>query len=77
MGTTGLILLLAGAPTLGILAQFVGQARSGYDWLISAMAAAVGGFVGSEWLGGVSTWGPDVDGSTSARRSSVPSSSAP
>lgn len=62
MGTAGFIVLLAGALGLGILGQFAGRARSGYDGLITAIAAAIGGFVASEWLGGASTWGPEVDG---------------
>lgn len=62
MGTGGFILLLAGALVIGIIVQFVGQARSGYDWLITAIAAAIGGFAASEWLAGASTWGPEVDG---------------
>lgn len=62
MGTTGFIVLLAGALVLGIIVQYVGQARSGFDWLVTAVAAAVGSYVASEWLGGASTWGPQLDG---------------
>lgn len=62
MGTAGFILLLVGALVLGLIAQFLGQARFGYDWLITAIGAAIGGFVASEWLGGASTWGPEADG---------------
>ena len=62
MGTGGFILLIAGAVGLGLIAQFLGQARSSYEWLITAIGAAIGGFAASEWLGGASTWGPEVDG---------------
>ena len=62
MGAGGLILLVAGAVVLGLIAQFLGQARSNYDWLITAVGAGIGGYVASEWLGAASTWGPELDG---------------
>ena len=62
MGSTGFLLLVAGAVVLGTIAQYSGHAGSRWDWLITAIAAAIGGYVASEWLGGVSTWGPEMDG---------------
>ena len=39
IGVGGLILLIAGALIFGLVAQFVGEARTGYEWLVDAIAA--------------------------------------
>ncbi|MBI3972381.1 MAG: hypothetical protein HY332_13965 [Chloroflexi bacterium] len=62
MGTWALILLVFGALVLGFIAQFSGTPRYSYDWLITAIAAGIGGFIASEYLGPLSTWGPEFDG---------------
>lgn len=45
----------------GVIAQFIGETRTGYEWLIAGIAALVGGWLGSEAFGTVSTWGPEVE----------------
>lgn len=66
MGIWAVILLIAGAVVLGTLIQGLelafGQPSVRYEWLMTAIAAGVGGFIASEWLGTASTWGPEVDG---------------
>lgn len=62
MGFSGFILLLVGALLLDILHRTMHHAAPMSEWLTIAVAAAIGGFIGSEWLGVASTWGPQVNG---------------
>ena len=61
MDWMGLLLLVGGALVLGVIAQFIGETRTGYEWLIAGIAALVGGWLGSEAFGTLSTWGPQVE----------------
>ncbi|HET7142156.1 MAG TPA: GlsB/YeaQ/YmgE family stress response membrane protein [Candidatus Limnocylindria bacterium] len=56
------VLLVAGALVIGAIAQYIGRPGFGYDWLFTAAAALVGGWIGSEAFGTLSTWGPAFDG---------------
>lgn len=38
------------ALVFGVLAQFIGEARTGYEWLADAIAFAVGAVVASEFI---------------------------
>lgn len=60
MDWMGLLLLVGGALVLGVIAQFIGETRTGYEWLIAGVAALVGGWLGSEAFGTLSAWGPEV-----------------
>jgi hypothetical protein len=62
MGIWGYVILVAGALVIGLIAQFVGKAPTIFDWLITAVAAGVAAWIGSELLGSFSTWGPEFDG---------------
>ncbi len=64
VGMSGLavILLVAGALILGALPLFIGESRTGYEWLATAAAVLVGGWLGSEAFGGISTFGPVFEG---------------
>ena len=57
----GLILVL-GALVIGIAFQFIGEPAWDFELVVGAVAAFVGGFVASEYLGTVSTQGPEYDG---------------
>ncbi|HEX2910108.1 MAG TPA: GlsB/YeaQ/YmgE family stress response membrane protein [Chloroflexia bacterium] len=58
----GWAILIVGALVIGFAAQFVPRAPTMYDWLITAVAAGIGAFIGSELLGSFSTWGPEMFG---------------
>jgi hypothetical protein len=54
--------LVIGAIALGIVLQFIGDVRFGYEWIATAVAAFAGGFVASEWIVAFSTVEPIWDG---------------
>ena len=58
----GIAILVVGALVVGWLYRYVGENQEGWGWLITAIGAGVGGFIGSESLGGASTWGPETGG---------------
>lgn len=64
VGMSGLaaLLLVLGAVALGVIAHFVGERRTVFEGLIVAIAALIGGYVGSEALGALSTWGVAFEG---------------
>ncbi len=62
MGIWGFVILVVMALVLGVMAQLAGEARTGYDWLVSGIAALAGGYIASELLGAASVWGPEFDG---------------
>jgi len=62
MGWMGGLTLVIGALVIGVAFQFVGTPGWAYEWIPNAIGALVGGFVGSEYLGELSKWGPDLDG---------------
>lgn len=55
-------LLVLGALAIGTVAQFIGRTAVGYEWVATALFAVVGGWLGSEAFGTLSTWGPVFDG---------------
>lgn len=62
MTTFAAILLVVGAIILGAIPQFIGEARIGFEWVFTVAAVLVGGWVGSEAFGTLSTWGPELEG---------------
>jgi uncharacterized membrane protein YeaQ/YmgE (transglycosylase-associated protein family) len=62
LGVWGAIVILAFGLLLGIAAQWYGEKHATNEWLITGVAAIVGAFVASEYLGAVSTYGPQFDG---------------
>ncbi len=43
-------LLIAAALVFGIVAQYIGETRTGYEWLVDAIAFAIGALVASEFV---------------------------
>jgi hypothetical protein len=62
MSTLAAVLLVGGAVVVGIATYFIGEVRVGYEGLTTGLAALVGGYLGSEAFGSVSTWGWEIDG---------------
>jgi uncharacterized membrane protein YeaQ/YmgE (transglycosylase-associated protein family) len=62
MSTLAAFFLIVGAVAIGVIFQLIGEVRVGWEWFATAAAALVGGYVGSEALGTVSTFGPAFEG---------------
>jgi uncharacterized membrane protein YeaQ/YmgE (transglycosylase-associated protein family) len=62
MSGIAVFLLVAAALIAGAIPLFIGQVRTGYEWLATAAAVLVGGWLGSEAFGGISTYGPAFEG---------------
>jgi hypothetical protein len=56
------ILLVLGAVIIAAVAQYIGRTTFGYEWVFTGIAALVGGWLGSEAFGTLSTWGPVMEG---------------
>ncbi len=64
VGMSGLaaLLLVVGAVLLGAIPQFIGEPRVGYEFVFPIIGALVGGWLGSEAFGTLSTWGAEFEG---------------
>ena len=62
LGIGGWLVVLAGALLFGVLAQVIGETRTGYEWLVDGVAAALGAIVASEFIISARTWEPVWDG---------------
>jgi uncharacterized membrane protein YeaQ/YmgE (transglycosylase-associated protein family) len=62
MSALAAVLLVVGAILIGTLAHFIGEVRTGLEGPIVALAALVGGYLGSEAFGSYSTWGYAFEG---------------
>jgi hypothetical protein len=62
LGIGGWLALFAGAILFGVVAQFIGEARTGYEWFVDAIAAALGAIVASEFIISARTFEPVWDG---------------
>ncbi len=58
----GWILLIAASIVFGVVAQFVGETRTGFEWLIDAIAFGVGALIASEFIVAWQSFGPMFDG---------------
>lgn len=62
LGLGGWLVLLAGALLFGVIAQFIGETRTGYEWFVDGVAAALGAVIASEFIISARTWEPVWDG---------------
>jgi uncharacterized membrane protein YeaQ/YmgE (transglycosylase-associated protein family) len=62
LGLGGWIVLIVGALVFGGVAQVVGETRTGFEWLVDAIAAGIGALVASEFIVAWRTLGPTWDG---------------
>jgi uncharacterized membrane protein YeaQ/YmgE (transglycosylase-associated protein family) len=62
LGLGGWIALILGALAFGVVAQFIGETRLGYEWLLDPIGAGIGALVASEFVIAWQTVGPVWDG---------------
>jgi hypothetical protein len=62
LGLGGWILLIFGALVFGGAAQVIGEARTGAEWLVDAIAFGIGALIGSEFIVATQAYGPVWDG---------------
>lgn len=62
LGFGGWILLIVGAVVFGGVAQLIGETRTGFEWLVVAIAAGVGALFASEFIVAFQTFQPVWDG---------------
>jgi uncharacterized membrane protein YeaQ/YmgE (transglycosylase-associated protein family) len=62
IGLGGWMVLIVGALIFGAVAQFVGEARTGFEWLGDAIAVGIGALVASEFIVAWQTFQPVWDG---------------
>lgn len=62
IGVWGWLVLLVGAVVLGVIIQLVGEAEVGFEWIITGIAALVGGLAASEFIDGWRGYEPLFDG---------------
>jgi uncharacterized membrane protein YeaQ/YmgE (transglycosylase-associated protein family) len=62
LGLGGWIVLIVGALVFGGVAQVIGETRTGFEWLVDAIAAGIGALVASEFIVAWRTLGPTWDG---------------
>ena len=62
LGLGGWVVLIVGALLFGGIAQFVGETRTGFEWLVDALAVGIGATVASEFIVGWRAFEPVWDG---------------
>lgn len=67
MGYGVFLALIVVAFAFGIAVQMILQPKSRYDWIVAALGAAFGAYVGSEvtwtqWFPALTNLGPELDG---------------
>jgi uncharacterized membrane protein YeaQ/YmgE (transglycosylase-associated protein family) len=62
LGFGAWLVLIAGALLFGVIAQFVGETRTGFEWLVDGIAVALGAVIASEFIISLRTFEPVWDG---------------
>jgi uncharacterized membrane protein YeaQ/YmgE (transglycosylase-associated protein family) len=62
LGLGGWLVIFAGALLFGVIAQFIGEARTGFEWLVDGIAVVIGAVVASEFIISLRTFEPVWDG---------------
>jgi uncharacterized membrane protein YeaQ/YmgE (transglycosylase-associated protein family) len=62
LGLVAWIVVIVGALLFGVIAQYIGEARTGYEWLVDAMAFGIGAVGASEFIIGWQKFEPVFDG---------------
>ena len=62
LGFGGWLVIVAGALLFGVIAQFIGETRTGFEWLVDAIAAFAGALIASEFVISFRGYEPVFDG---------------
>jgi uncharacterized membrane protein YeaQ/YmgE (transglycosylase-associated protein family) len=62
LGVVGWLVVIVGAVVFGVVAQFVGEPKTGYEWLVDGVAAALGAVIASEFIVSLRVFEPVWDG---------------
>ena len=62
LGLVAWIVVIVAALIFGVLAQYIGEARTGYEWLVDAIGFGVGAIVASEFVIAWQKFEPVYDG---------------
>lgn len=62
LGVGGGILIALAALGFGVVAQFIGETRTGYEWLVDGIAFAIGAVFASEFITAWRAFEPVWDG---------------
>jgi uncharacterized membrane protein YeaQ/YmgE (transglycosylase-associated protein family) len=62
LGFGGWALLIVGAVIFGVVAQFIGKTRTGFEWLVDGVAFGIGALVASEFIVAWQAFQPVWDG---------------
>jgi uncharacterized membrane protein YeaQ/YmgE (transglycosylase-associated protein family) len=62
LGFGGAAVLVVGALVFGVIAQFLGETKTGYEWLVDSIALGIGALVASEFIIGWQAFEPVFDG---------------
>lgn len=62
LGLAGWFLVIAGGVIFGLIAQYIGETRTGYEWLVDGVAAVLGAVIASEFIVSMRTFEPVYDG---------------
>jgi uncharacterized membrane protein YeaQ/YmgE (transglycosylase-associated protein family) len=62
LGFGGWALLIVAALAFGVVAQLIGETRTGFEWLVDAIAVGIGALVASEFIIGWQAFEPVWDG---------------
>ena len=62
LGFGGWLVVIAGALVFGVIAQFIGETRTGYEWLLDGIGAFAGAVIASEFVISFRAYEPVFDG---------------
>lgn len=50
MGMGAAVLVVLASVAFGLIAQYIGETRTGYEWLVDAIAFGIGAVIASEFI---------------------------
>ncbi len=62
LGIGGALVIVLASLVFGVVAQFIGEARTGLEWVVDAIAFGIGALVASEFIVAWQAAGPVWDG---------------